>query len=327
MIRRLLTAAFLAGATAFAAAGAHAVERPLLRADITLDGPIATIGDFFENPGHLALTPLFRSPDLGQTGTVSAAFVLERAMASGLANPDPNGVVDVIVRRDSLEVTPEMIGDMLKKAVAERIGITDSAAIDIRFTAPLPHEQADPAVAVPLYIDALSYSPRSGRFDARLAIRQGHRDKLLSIAGTATETVEVPVLARSIGRGDTVTRQDLTTQRIPRNRLTDFVIADAEEVIGLVAQRAQQAERPLVSRDFRAPLMVVRREKVIITYSVPGMMLTVQGQALEDGSEGDTVEVLNAQSHRRLEATVTGPGRVTVITGASRVASLKEALQ
>ena len=38
----------------------------------------------------------------------------------------------------------------------------------------------------------------------------------------------------------------------------------------------------------------------------------MRGKALEAGAEGDIVNVLNVQSKRTVQGTVTGPGRVTV---------------
>jgi flagella basal body P-ring formation protein FlgA len=45
---------------------------------------------------------------------------------------------------------------------------------------------------------------------------------------------------------------------------------------------------------------------------VAGIVLTMRGKALEAGANGDTVNVQNVQSKRTIQATVTGPGRVTV---------------
>jgi flagella basal body P-ring formation protein FlgA len=51
---------------------------------------------------------------------------------------------------------------------------------------------------------------------------------------------------------------------------------------------------------------------VTIYYQVPGIMLTVRGKATEAGAVGDVVGVLNIQSNRTVQATVIGPGRVTI---------------
>jgi flagellar basal body P-ring formation protein FlgA len=50
----------------------------------------------------------------------------------------------------------------------------------------------------------------------------------------------------------------------------------------------------------------------MLTYEVPGIVLTMRGKALESGAEGDLVSVLNVNSKRTIQGIVTGPGRVTV---------------
>ena len=60
------------------------------------------------------------------------------------------------------------------------------------------------------------------------------------------------------------------------------------------------------------PQIVQRNEAVTIMYEVPGIRLTVRGKALEAGALGDIISVLNIQSNRTVQGTVSGPGRVTM---------------
>ncbi|KIZ42976.1 flagella basal body P-ring formation protein FlgA, partial [Rhodopseudomonas palustris] len=48
------------------------------------------------------------------------------------------------------------------------------------------------------------------------------------------------------------------------------------------------------------------------TYQAVGLYLTVRGKALESGTEGDVVSVLNLQSKRTVSGTVIGHGQVAV---------------
>jgi flagella basal body P-ring formation protein FlgA len=57
---------------------------------------------------------------------------------------------------------------------------------------------------------------------------------------------------------------------------------------------------------------VNRNEAVTISYAVPGISLTLRGKAVEAGGVGDMINVLNIQSNRTVQATVSGPGRVTI---------------
>jgi len=58
--------------------------------------------------------------------------------------------------------------------------------------------------------------------------------------------------------------------------------------------------------------VVKKNDMVLLHYEVPGIVLTMRGQALDSGSEGDTVNVLNISSKRTIQGVISGPGRVTI---------------
>ena len=76
MIRKILfaaavLAAFGGPATAQVTA-ALAPVHPKLKAEATVNGDLVRIGDLVANAGIIADVPIFRAPDLGATGMVSA---------------------------------------------------------------------------------------------------------------------------------------------------------------------------------------------------------------------------------------------------------------
>ena len=66
-----------------------------------------------------------------------------------------------------------------------------------------------------------------------------------------------------------------------------------------------------------------RDQNVVLVYEAPGIYITMRGKALENGTEGDVVNVMNLQSKRTLSGTVIGRGQVSIspasITPASRL--------
>ncbi len=80
----------------------------------------------------------------------------------------------------------------------------------------------------------------------------------------------------------------------------------------MVAKRALRAGQAIRESDFAKREVIARNETVTISYEVPGIMVSIRGQALEPGAQGDLINVLNVQSKKTLQATVTGPGRVSV---------------
>jgi flagella basal body P-ring formation protein FlgA len=69
------------------------------------------------------------------------------------------------------------------------------------------------------------------------------------------------------------------------------------------------------------PELIGRNDSVTMQLEVPGMLLSVRGKALEAGALGDVINVLNVESKRTIQATVSGPGRVTVTSTTPRLAA------
>jgi len=79
-------AILLLGLTAAPAAAQYTGSIPYarLKASVTVSGEIVRIGDLVENAGSAANTPIFRAPDLGQTGAVPARQILDAVRPYGL---------------------------------------------------------------------------------------------------------------------------------------------------------------------------------------------------------------------------------------------------
>lgn len=58
-----------------------------------------------------------------------------------------------------------------------------------------------------------------------------------------------------------------------------------------------------------ADAAVRRGETVTLVYAAPGLSLSLNARALEDGAVGDSVRFLNTASNRTIDAVVTGPGQ------------------
>ena len=127
-------------------------------------------------------------------------------------------------------------------------------------------------------------------------------------------------MTRSLKPGEVVKASDVTMERRPKTEVRGDGIATGQ-AIGLAAKMALRSGQALRNDDLIKPQVVQRNESVTIYYEVPGIMLTVRGKALEAGAVGDVVGVLNIQSNRTVQATVIGPGRVTIAAAGPLIAS------
>ncbi|MGH1572892.1 flagellar basal body P-ring formation chaperone FlgA [Methylobacterium sp. P31] len=123
------------------------------------------------------------------------------------------------------------------------------------------------------------------------------------------------VLTRALNRGEPVKATDLVTERRPatrspptRNPAQPRFWARSPSTRSRLALCSGS---PIPPR----PRLVTRGESVTIVYETPSISLSMRGLANEGGRMGAVVNVVNVASKKILQATVIGPGRVSVSPG------------
>ena len=317
MIRTLVvaSAALLLLATPAAAQVTAALGpvHPKLKAEAVVTGNLVRIGDLVDNAGLIADVPIFRSPDLGTTGTVSAEAVLEAVRAHALIGLDTGGLSEVAVTRASRTIKPEAIERRIAQALSTKFSLGAPDDISLSFDSDLPPLHVEPSALGEPRVERLSFDARSGRFYATLALPGGPATRTpLRLSGRATATVEVATVAAPIARNATLKDADVLMERRPRTQVDRGVITDRAKAVGLAARTALEPGQPLRTSELMKPLVVERNEQVTLVYQIPGIMLTVQGKATTGGAVGEVVTVLNEQSKRIVQGVVVGPGHVAV---------------
>ncbi|HVY00700.1 MAG TPA: flagellar basal body P-ring formation chaperone FlgA [Pseudorhodoplanes sp.] len=322
MIRIVLIAALIAIATPARAETTAIPAAPVLKSDVVVSGELVRIGDLVENAGIASSIAVFRSPNPGTTGTVPVENVLDALRAHAVIGVDTRGLVAVNVTRAGRVIAREEIEARIARDIARISGIRDPKSVGLVFDQePLPIE-ADIHSTGELKTERLTFDRRTGRFNIIILLPGEHRN--WRYAGVASEVFEAAMLTRPVVRGEILRASDITVEKRPKSELTADMIADARLAVGQAAKRAMRPGQPLRQGDLMKPELVQRNEPVLIVYEVPGISLTLRGKALESGSEGDVVEVLNIQSKRTMQGTVIGNGQVLVspATPPARVASI-----
>ena len=319
MIRQILVATLLLGLGSAALADE---QRPRLKPEATVTGPMVRVGDLVENAGIIADMPIFRAPDLGFTGAVPAAAVVEAVSKFALVGLDTDGISEVVVTRTSRTIPAKDIEDRIAQALSAQYALGPRQDIAVNFDRELRSIQLEPSAKGEARVAYLNFDARSGRFDVTLDVPTSATGRgNLRLTGRAMATVQVMTLARAVERGEVVKAADLQIERRPRAELAGDVIADRDQVIGLAARNALPAGRPLRSTDLMRPGVIQRNDTVTLIYEVPGIVLTVRGKAADSGAEGDIISVLNEQSKRTVHGVIIGPGRVLVGTASPRLAA------
>ena len=331
MIRSILLAALalLAGLGAPvgpAAAQSRAAglsDAPALKASATVMGDIVRIGDLVENAGAVADIPIFRAPDLGQTGSVPVASVLAAIQGHHLVGLDSRGLSEVAVTRAARAITAKDVEARILLALAGKYGLPDSSNLAVVFDNEVRTFEVEANATGELAVARLSYEPRTTRFDVAFELPGSlvARRLPLRFTGSLTETFETVVPTHEIAQGQVLNVADLAIERRPKSNLSSSTLTTVEQAQGLSAKHALRAGQVIRQADVAKPELVGRGETVTIVFQVPGIMLTIIGKANEPGALGDVISVLNVQSKHTIQATVVGPGRVSVNAPSARVAA------
>lgn len=99
--------------------------------------------------------------------------------------------------------------------------------------------------------------------------------------------------ARPISMGKPLDTQDIVIKEADLVRVPGGAITDADQVIGKVATSFLASGQPIRSHQLRAPYVISRGQKVRLTATGSGFAVSIEGEALTDAAEGDTVQVRN----------------------------------
>jgi flagella basal body P-ring formation protein FlgA len=299
--------------------------RPKLKELVTVTSEVVRIGDLVENAGDAADTPVFRAPDLGQTGSVPAARVTEAMRSKGVDGLDTDGLSEVVVTRLSRAITGDELKERIARAISGQFGYGSADNLSVILDRALRLLHVEATATGDLVVTRMNVEPRTGRFDVGFELpgSMAARRASLRFTGTVTELAPAVTLARSLRSGEVVKASDLVIEKRPKHDIGPDAIS-SDQAVGFAAKAALRGGQMLRAGDLVKAQLVQRNEAVTIVYEVPGVTLTLRGKASEGGAEGDVISVLNMQTNRTLQGTVIGPGRIAV--GAVRLATTAAAV-
>ena len=314
--RTMIFASALAGslvANVAAYGGDDTIAAPVLRGDVTVTGDIVRVGDLIDNAGSFAQVPVYRAPDLGTTGTLATAQVINALRTHQVIGVETRDIKQISVTRLARSVPAKDIEEQVAHALEHRGGLGDAANLSLTFDRELQDLRLDAAFTGAMQPSAVRVEPRGGRFDVTLEIASDAMSTptRLRLTGTAIETVEAAVLTRNIDRNDLLKSSDIIVERRTKAEVGGDAVS-REGALGMQLRHPMRSGQPIRVADLVKPDLVQRDQAVTVVYQAPGLYLTTRGKALDNGTEGDVVNVLNLQSKRTVTGVVSGRGQVTI---------------
>jgi flagella basal body P-ring formation protein FlgA len=248
------------------------------------------------------------APAPGDRAVLSVQSILNIAFRHGATLDNPSGLSRIYVQRAGIPVPQEVIETRLLDAL-KGLGFDGKYRLTMQgravsFNVPVG---TNPDVRV----DGFQFDPRSGRFQAHISPAvnsEGLAPEM--VYGQAMAIIEVPVLAQRMTRTDVIGESDVVWVSMPASRVTDGLATDIADLVGMSPRRTLTADQPIRLRDLQEPIMVAKNALVNMLVEVPGLTLTTVGRALDDGSMGSLIRVINTDTHQTVTARVSGPNRV-----------------
>ena len=214
-------------------------------------------------------------------------------------------------------------GDMIRDAVIANIkegnntkGRSLEVALDERnLEVDLPADQQPN-----FKLENFSYDPTNKHFRTDLTADTPRGRYIMPVTGHVTVKRSIPVLAHRLEGHVSIGEADLDWIQVPDDRFTDDIVTEQNQLVGRELRRDIGEGELIHSHDVVPPRLVQRGALVTMRIKTPFITITAQGKAEQDGAEGEVVRVLNTQSNRVVEGTVSGTGMVEIRT-AREVAS------
>src|ERR1044072_7758567 len=190
------TAATAIAQTPNAVAKRNDIAAPALRANVTVTSDLVRIGDIIDNAGTAGQIAIYRAPDLGTTGSLPVAQVLNSLGAHQVIGVDTRDLKEISVARLARAIDGKDIEQQIGRTLERKNGLGDAANLSLTFDRDPGDVRLDAAFTGAMEATIVRFAPRNGRFDITFEIsnENGRAPTKLRFTGTAVETIEAAVL-------------------------------------------------------------------------------------------------------------------------------------
>lgn len=227
--------------------------------------------------------------------------------------PEEPAVTNIESRAGGKGVTvhsPTTVRALIEHSVAEAIGV---GVDELKVTFNERDEQLLKSSAVAgRYEVEPEGVPTLGRQSFKVyAYRGTQRDGQARVVRIdVAQRVIAVVAAEPIERGKLIGRRQVRLREVLVDDVQQLYVTETALVIGQVASQKIDAGQTLTSGSVQMPTAVHRRERVRVELKTPGVKISFNGIAHDEGSVGDVIEVENPQTKQRFNATIVGRGKV-----------------
>jgi flagellar basal body P-ring formation protein FlgA len=258
--------------------------------------------------------------EIGRSATITREQVFFRIRLAGIEQAQfrVEGATVATATQSANSWSEKEIVATAKKAVLERLG-ADLADVEIELAQQIQLPELTTPAPAGCHLSAEVVTKRAPigrvRVDVALVVNS-MRVCAVPVVFEVACFRQVAVTMHKLDRGEAL---EATTIRSERKLLrgSDRCVVFSEKLFGLHALRTVPAGQFLTSADIEGedaedPILVKNRDTVKLIAIVGSLRITSMGEAMQDGRDGQLIQVRNLESSRVIKGRVSGPGMVEV---------------
>lgn len=235
----------------------------------------------------------------------------EPAQAQASKEESPVANVDSRATGESVTLhTPTTVRALIEQTIQDRLGI-DRASLQITFSDRDEELLRSSAVAGRYEVEPV-IEPGLGSVSFKVYAYQGTQrvgNGQVVKAQVAQKVIAV-IASEPIKRGELINRRQVRLREVLIDSVQQAYLSDTDLVTGQVASMNVDAGELITAGQVKLPVAVQRRERVTVELHSPGLKITFNGIAKDEGAVGDVIEIENTQTKEVFTATVVGRGKV-----------------
>lgn len=164
-----------------------------------------------------------------------------------------------------------------------------------------------------IMISALEYDSEQNKFKGQAEIFvNGQKFAETDLIGKYFLLTEAYVPARTINKGEIIKSSDLKAEQIREARLKENLVYEKDKLIGKEAKRLLKESKLVTASDIGNKILVHKGDVITAVYKNTKMQITAKVEAMEDGAQGDKIEVKNTKSGKTFHAEILNAATVEV---------------
>jgi flagellar basal body P-ring formation protein FlgA len=238
-----------------------------------------------------------------------------------------DGVDSIRIEAAGVEVSPDDIRTRLQEVVSERTtSINSEIRVTIHRVQPLGFVSVRPTQSRFNFSDLDSMQlqnvdwvsknlvgTRMVQVRVENPVDQDDRS-IIQVQVAFSVDRQLPVLKQAVGSGQLLTESNVVVAWVPMARGNQDFVLSADGIIGRKSRQSLSSGEPVPARYLESPLAVMRNQPVTMIVRTGGVEISARATTVDQGVVGQTVEVMNLATKKRMRARVIDEKTVEAVT-------------